>query len=250
MPSNNYEASIWRPPLRGLLSYWAVLFAVTIVTFIAVDEKRVTGVAAIFAAFSAVLAALIAYRAAMLKHDQEERHRAEDWERRVQARHIQAARAGRAVMYRVYRLMSSWTVSKNLSLGEFRAVIHFYVRSLPKSLTDCLENASELTPRILVQLHRLQAQLEYLEKLVDVSNNQSFQFTDPVIKDGEWLSLYASATYRAAEHVLEISKAVIVLARQYLGNEFTLDDEETMNLAKQIDEASDIIVFPVSKDAR
>lgn len=177
----------------------------------------------LLAGLGATTAALIAYKAAMIKVYQDAEHKRKDEQRHYLARNLHAIRVSRFNMGRVAALLRGLHADEELTVARARRYFKIAPIGPSGGLIACLDNAAELEPRVLVQLHRLYSRLEVSERIVlafsDDDDGNVLRTESGWIEGAKVLDDHLRQSY-------DICRAIISLGKEAVGSEFLLTEEE------------------------
>lgn len=190
----------------------------------------------LLAGFGAITAALIAYKAAMAKVVQDAIHKERDEKRHFFARNLHAIRVARYNLQHLKTLLIGLHFSDDLNLEVAKYCFKYVPIGPSGGLVECLNNATELEPRILVQLHRLYYSLEDCSRVIASLSDEQGDFILRN-KDG-WVNKSGKILDDKLRFACDLCRVIITLGREVVGSEYRLGDEE-FDAAKNKEELED-----------
>lgn len=140
----------------------------------------------LFAGCAAILGGLLAYRAAKLKVEQEERHRQEDLDARMVARHMQALRVCEGITGRLRSFFSQYRVD-GAGPDAIKRAAEYNELGPTGGLIDLLRHCDEVDPEILGLLFLVYANLDHAQRTYNYIQANEVLYTQPWRREGKWV---------------------------------------------------------------
>lgn len=178
----------------------------------------------------AITAALIAYKGAMAKVDLDRKHKEDDERKYYLTRHLHAIRVARLNMGRLSTLILRMNDKEELTIGQAR---NYWKGSPPEpsgGLVECLNSAAELSPTVLVQLHKLYSHLELCQRITTFYNSSTDNHARIRDADG-WYNADIKKLDQELRDAYDTCRVIITLCKEITGSEYALSRDE-FELAK------------------
>ncbi len=186
----------------------------------------------LFAGSAAILGGFLAYTAAKLKVEQEERHREEDIQNIRRARATQTIRVCESILRRI----NSFTIAfrdERIDLPSLKMIAAYNEFGPTGGLINLLENGQESDPEVLNLLHQIYSLLDHAKRTISHIEEYKDMFPAPWREGDTWCHEALQAIDASVCRVYKVTTATHEKCINKLGNAFQIDDPMIDKIAQE-----------------